>query len=82
MWCPLKISGFLPPYNPAVKAAIKRMDFTSFPNADRKDGELREYLDISTFEDGAGNKYIATIYDSDELWQDPEVLDIWKIDAT
>lgn len=65
---------------PAIKASIEKLDLTNLPHADRKDGELREYLDISRFEDASGNKYIVTIYDSDELWQDPEILDIWKID--
>jgi hypothetical protein len=65
---------------PAVKAAIEKMDFGNIPNADRKEGGLRESLDISTFEDAAGNKYIATIYDNDDLWQDSKVLDIWRLD--
>lgn len=38
-----------------------------------------EYLDIYSFEDQNGNKYIVTVYDSIALEQDPQVIEIYKI---
>ena len=32
---------------------------------------LREYLEVIQFESQNGWKFIAIVYDSDELWQDP-----------
>lgn len=39
--------------------------------------KFREYLDIVRFTDESGKKYLATVYDSDAMEQDPEVLDIF-----
>lgn len=37
---------------------------------------FREYLDIIKFSDQSHKTYVATIYDNDELWQDPQIIDI------
>jgi hypothetical protein len=37
----------------------------------------REYLDIMTFKDQNMKEYIVTVYDSDELSQDPQVIKIF-----
>ena len=37
----------------------------------------REYLDVLIFRDQRGNKYIVTVYDSDDLIQDPQVIEIF-----
>lgn len=39
--------------------------------------DLREYLDIVQFSDENNKLYLATVYDSDAIQQDPEVLDIF-----
>jgi hypothetical protein len=39
----------------------------------------REYLDIALFRDQRGNKYIVTVYDSDDLLQDPQVIEIFQL---
>jgi hypothetical protein len=41
-----------------------------------KKNEFREYLEIIKFSDQDDRTYIATIYDSDELWQDPQIIDL------
>ncbi len=41
---------------------------------------FREYLDIIEFSDQHGTLFIALIYDSDELWQNPDVLDIFIVE--
>jgi hypothetical protein len=42
--------------------------------------EFREYVEIFTFKDQSTALYAVTIYDSDALWQDPELLDIFGIE--
>jgi hypothetical protein len=42
-------------------------------------GEFREYLDIKKFKDQDGKQYVTTIYDSDELFQDPQIIDIFPL---
>lgn len=39
----------------------------------------REYLVIMKFNDQQANYYIITVYDSDELWQNPRVMNILKV---
>ena len=43
------------------------------------DGSFREYLDILTFFSVDGIKYVVSVYDSDELWQDPTIMDIFQL---
>ena len=38
-----------------------------------------EYLEIMTFKDQDLNKYIVTVYDSDALEQDPQVINIYTM---
>jgi len=38
--------------------------------------EFGEYLDVVKFKDQNQSECVATIYDSDELWQDPEILEV------
>ena len=37
---------------------------------------FREYIYVYSFVDQNRRKWLATIYDCDELWQDPEVIDL------
>lgn len=39
-----------------------------------------EYLEIVQFQSQDGQNFIATVYDSLELWQDPQIIDIFPID--
>jgi len=41
---------------------------------------LREYLSIHTFLDQKQKQYVATVYDSDELYQNPQIIDIFSLD--
>ena len=41
--------------------------------------EFPEYLEIMHFESQLGQMFIVTVYDSIELWQDPEVIDIFPV---
>lgn len=39
-------------------------------------GTFHEFLYIEMFSDDQGKEYIVTVYDNDELWQDPEIIEI------
>jgi hypothetical protein len=41
--------------------------------------ETSEYLEIIRFKDQRGQEYVVAIYDSSELWQDPEVIEIYLL---
>ena len=56
----------------------KRIDLLEgIPNDTGK--KTFEDLTILSFLDHADNKYFVTIYDSDELWQDPQVIELYPI---
>ncbi len=48
-----------------------------FEQVERK--SFREYLSLVTFSDQDERKYVMTIYDSDELHQDPEIIEIFLL---
>jgi len=52
--------------------------------ADMPEGNMhptfQEYLEIMQFLSQSGQNYIVTVYDSIELWQNPEVIDIFPLD--
>jgi hypothetical protein len=41
---------------------------------------FQEYLEIIQFESQDGLNFLATVYDSIELWQDPQIIDIFSLD--
>lgn len=43
---------------------------------------FREYLHVITFFDQQQRKFALTVYDSDELLQDPEIIDIIPLPTT
>ncbi len=50
---------------------VKELSFTK----DR----FREYLEIYKFKDQTKKVLGVTVYDSDELWQDPQIIDIIEV---
>jgi len=44
-----------------------------------KDPTFQEYLEIMQFRSQSDVDFIVTVYDSIELWQDPQVIDIFPI---
>ncbi len=66
-------------------------DFSEYPVAEEliKSGQFyfvnqscvqtfpREYLEIMKFTDQHSDRYLVTVYDSDELWQDPQIIKIF-----
>ncbi len=61
----------------SIISLLEAKDFDGIKALEIKSkGEFGEYLEIIKFSDQTNKSYIATIYDSDELWQDPELIDI------
>ena len=42
-------------------------------------GKVNEYLDIMIFKDQNNKTYTTTVYDNNELWQDPQIIDIFAM---
>lgn len=49
-------------------------------NFDTQQKEGFEFLDVVTFMDQDSRRFAATIYDSIELWQDPQVIEIFCLE--
>lgn len=65
---------------PDVMRAIENKDWDSLQSFDgEKKNGFGEYLHIVTFSDQEGRAFAATVYDNDELWQDPELVDIIQL---
>lgn len=57
--------------------AIKEMPIRN--ELQENQNEISEYLEILRFKDQRGKDYIVTIYDSNELSQDPQVIEIYSL---
>ncbi|TAG99926.1 MAG: hypothetical protein EAZ16_14565 [Sphingobacteriales bacterium] len=71
--------SFVQPEYAEIEKLIKEKNIESIKKFRKDEVRRNEYLDIMTFSDQDKNKYIVTIYDSDELWQDPQVIEIYKL---
>jgi Elongation factor Tu C-terminal domain len=60
----------------SIKSLLEQNKWHEIKETSKKIASFGEYLDIVTFLDEIGKKYIASIYDSDELWQDPELIEV------
>ena len=62
---------------PAIITLIKDKNWGSLEKFEiKKKNGFGEYLDIIKFSDQNHKAYAAAVYDNDELWQDPEIIDI------
>lgn len=59
---------------------IKRGDIHGIKSLQSNNSKEREYLDVIMFNDQAKNDYVVTVYDSDDLLQDLQVIEIFKFD--
>lgn len=62
-----------------IQTLIKNGQIDSIKNLPDNNNKASEYLDVYTFIAQDGKKYIVTIYDSNELWQDSELWDIYEL---
>jgi hypothetical protein len=64
-----------------IEQLIINHDWGSIANLDSPDATgFREYLDVVKFRDQNDRTFVATIYDSDELFQDPQVINIFLVE--
>ena len=76
----IKLLSFTEEEYKKVRDLIKKQDWNQINEVkDLPSGEFREYLDIIRFKDQDGKQYVTTIYDSDELFQDPQIIDIFPL---
>jgi len=62
---------------PSIVNLINKKDWESLSTIQDADTDnFREYIDIIKFSNQSGTEYVATVYDSDELWQDPVIKEI------
>lgn len=62
---------------PALLSRLKNGETEGLTNdIGHTENTFREYLYVYHFFDQDKRKWFATIYDSDELWQDPELIDL------
>ena len=63
-----------------IKILVQNLEFEKLEDLFLITPKTFEDLHYFSFTDKFQKKHVAIIYDSDELWQDPEVFDIVKID--
>jgi hypothetical protein len=62
-----------------IKILVKGLEFEKIKEQFNTKPKTFEDLAYFSFTDQLQKKYVAIIYDSDELWQDPQVFDIIAI---
>jgi hypothetical protein len=62
-----------------IERHLRNQQFQTIVDSEVKLGDLREYLDIFEFTDQNGQRYIAAVYDSEELFQDPRLIYICQL---
>lgn len=62
---------------PTLLSILREAKYDQLPQSQlSQTTQLREYLMAYKFVDQGDKEYLATVYDSDELWQDPQIVDI------
>ena len=64
---------------PKIVELIKSMDMTAIKKLKPNLTKTTEYLSIMKIVDGNGREFVVTGYDSDDLSQDPQVIDIFPM---
>jgi len=64
---------------PRIVELIKNKDIEAIKSLKSSPVRTSEYLSIMKVTDGEGKEYVVTGYDSDELTQDPQVIDIFPM---
>ncbi len=66
---------------PKVISLLKQSNWEELDKLVISQTGFGEYLEIVIFSDENSRSYVATIYDSDELYQDPQLIDIFLLNA-
>jgi len=62
-----------------IEKLIESKDVQAIKLYQEDQPQTEEYLDIILFEDQSKNKYVAAIYDSIRLEQDPQIIEIYLL---
>lgn len=62
-----------------IVTLIKSNKLESLKKLPEKYIKTSEYLSVMKLLDQNNEEYIVTVYDSDQLWQDPQVIDIFPL---
>lgn len=65
---------------PDIVSLIKNRAWEEIKSINNKVEGFNEYLNILRFYAQDNKTYVITIYDNDELWQDPQYIDIFPIE--
>lgn len=74
----LKSIYFLREEYPKIEKLIKEKNIEVIKLLPENQSQAGEYLDIMMFKDQDSKKYIVTVYDSIELSQDPQIIEIYS----
>lgn len=64
---------------PEIRRMLQKKDIESLKKMADNLGKVNEYLDIMIFKDQNNKTYTTTVYDNNELWQDPQIIDIFPM---
>jgi hypothetical protein len=64
---------------PKIVELIKSSNIEALADLAGPANKTSEYISIMKFSDQIDKPYIVTTYDSDEIWQDPQVIDIFAL---
>lgn len=70
---------FVPEHYKETEKLLKDGDVKSIRNMPINNAESSQFYYVITFTDQKKKKYVVTIYDNNELWQDPQIIEIFPI---
>lgn len=75
----IKSLSFFKEEYPTIESFIKVGNIEAIKTFSENKLRSGEYLDVMLFNDEKQKKYIVTVYDSDILEQDPQVIEIYSL---
>lgn len=64
---------------PEIESLIFKGNIQAIKSLPSNKSQEREYLEVMIFKDQNQKEYIVTVYDSNELSQDPQVIEIYSL---
>ena len=75
----LKSRYFIREEYPEIEKLIRQGNIEAIKTLPDNKSEESEYLDVMIFTDQNKKRYAVTVYDSDELLQDPQIIEIYSL---
>ena len=70
---------FYPDHYRNVEALIKSGDLSKIKELPLNRSDTFQYYYVVSFLDQKNKLYVATVYDSNELWKDPQLIEIYPV---